>query len=113
MRGPDEKTTARARSFRREAANAETILWRDLQNRQLNGAKFVRQEPIGPYFADFACRKSKLIIEIDGPTHENKDDYDAQRTARLNALGYRVIRFSNDDIFGDLGPVLDEIARHL
>jgi very-short-patch-repair endonuclease len=113
MRGPDEKTTARARSFRREATKAETILWRHLQNRQLSVAKFVRQEPIGPYFADFACRKAKLIVEIDGPTHENKEAYDAQRTARLSALGYRVIRFTNDQIFGDLGPVLDEITRHL
>ncbi len=115
MRGPDEKTTNRARQLRRNATAAESKLWQHLKSRQLDGHKFNRQEPIGPYFADFACRKSKLVVEIDGETHETADEraYDERRTAFMATLGYRVIRFRNEDIFGDLGPVFDEIRKHL
>lgn len=115
MRGADKKTTERARLFRREATAAESKLWQHLKSRQLDGHKFNRQEPIGPYFADFACRKSRLVVEIDGETHETPDEraYDERRTSIMATLGYRVIRFTNDDIFGDLGPVFEEIRKYL
>jgi very-short-patch-repair endonuclease len=113
LRGPNTIKTPRAQDLRREASAAERKLWTSLQNRQLNNAKFIRQHPIGPYYADFVCRASKLIIEIDGPTHEGREGYDERRTELLERLGYRVIRFSNEQIYGDLHPVLDEIKRHL
>jgi len=111
----EEQTIARARTLRREATAAETKLWQYLRNRQLNSAKFSRQVPIEPYVADFACRASKLVIEIDGVTHETPEQvaHDAKRSAFLIGLGYRIIRFRNEDIFGDLRPVLEVIAGAL
>jgi len=110
-----EQTITRARALRREATKAENILWQHLRNRQLKGAKFSRQVPIDPYIADFACRASKLVIEIDGATHETSEQlaHDAKRSAFLQAQGYRIIRFSNEDIFGDLDPVLKVIVTAL
>ena len=101
--------------MRSEPTATESKLWQHLRNRQLNNTKFVRQEPIGPYIADFVCRAKKLVIEIDGVTHETPEElaYDSARTAYLEREGYRVIRFKNDDIFGDLGPVLEAIVRNL
>src|SRR5271169_5173522 len=83
MRGFRLIETRRARSLRKNATSAETKLWSKLRNRQLSRHKFVRQEPIGPYFADFACREAKLAIEIDGATHSTPQelDRDARRTA--------------------------------
>jgi very-short-patch-repair endonuclease len=111
----DPITLARARTLRREATAAEKILWHHLLNRQLDGFKFSRQEPIGPYIVDFVCRAKKLIVEIDGVTHETVEElaHDAARTGFLVGQGYRVIRFRNEEVFGDLGPVLDEIMRNL
>ena len=111
----DPTTLTRARTLRRDATATEKILWHHLRNRQLSNFKFARQETIGPYIADFVCRAKKLIIEIDGVTHETPDElaHDAARTEFLVGQGYRVIRFRNEDIFGDLGPVLDEIMRNL
>lgn len=103
----------RARHLRREATAAEARLWEALRGRQLDGLKFVRQQPIGPFIADFVCRGSKLVIEVDGPTHEHAVAYDAARTKWLEQQGYAVIRISNEDVFGDLGPVLERIRRAL
>ena len=115
MRGAETEKTARARRLRREATAAEQRLWQFLRGRQISNAKFVRQEPIGPFFADFACRKSKLVIEIDGATHSTPEEleHDARRTAFLTSQGYRVIRFSNEQILGDLDPVIHIIIQHL
>jgi very-short-patch-repair endonuclease len=111
----DPTTLAYARTLRREATAAEKILWHHLRNRQLNGFKFSRQEPIGPYIADVVCRAKKFVVEIDGVTHETPEElaHDAARTAYLVGQGYRVIRFRNEDVFGDVEPVLDEIMRNL
>ena len=111
----DKTTVERARTLRAEQTAVEAKLWQHLRNRQLNNMKFVRQEPIAPYIADFVCRAQKLVIEIDGSTHETPEElaHDSARTAFLVEQGYRVIRFRNEDIFGDLEPVLDEIMRHL
>ena len=111
----DPTTLAYARTLRREATAAEKILWHHLRNRQLGNFKFARQEPIGPYIADFVCRTKKLIVEIDGVTHETPEElaHDVARTEFLVRQGYRVIRFRNEDIFGDLGPVLEKIVLNL
>jgi very-short-patch-repair endonuclease len=111
----DKTTLERARAMRREPTPAESKLWQHLRNRQLNNFKFARQEPIGPYIADFVCRAKKLVIEIDGVTHETPEElaHDAARTAFLVREGYRVVRFHNEEVFGDLGPVLEAIMRNL
>src|SRR5947209_8863330 len=72
MRGADTQTINRARSLRRKKTSAEAMLWQALRNRALSQHKFARQEPIGPYFADFCCRERKLIIELDGATHSTE-----------------------------------------
>jgi very-short-patch-repair endonuclease len=101
--------------LRRRSPTAERILWSRLKNRGLGGVKFVRSEPIGPYYADFACRAAKLIVEIDGATHSADEEIasDARRTAFLEARGYRVVRFSNAQVYENVGAIEEEIARVL
>ena len=79
------------------------------------GFKFVRQEPIGIYFADFVCRERKLVIEVDGETHSTEKELaqDCQRTAYLEANGYRVIRFTNSQLFENVEAVEQAILRAL
>src|SRR5262249_38244433 len=90
---------------------AEAALWAKLRNRQLGGLKFVRQAPIGPYFVDFLCRERKVIVEVDGETHgtEQQIHDDAIRSEALRAMGYRVFRVSNSDIYERLEYVLDHL----
>jgi very-short-patch-repair endonuclease len=115
MRGFRLLETRRARELRRLSPAAERILWARLKNRGLPGAKFVRSEPIGPYFADFACRTAKLVVAIDGATHSTDEEvaHDKLRTAFLETEGYRVARFSNQRVYENVGAVVDEIARIL
>ena len=115
MRGLRLLETRRARELRRLSPAAERILWARLKNRSLQGAKFARSEPIGPYFADFACRSAKLVVEIDGATHCTDEEiaHDKRRTAFLEAEGYRVVRFSNQQVYENVAAITDEIARVL
>ncbi len=115
MRGLRILEARRARSLRRAATNAERILWRSLQNRRLQGFKFVRQEPIGPYFADFVCRERKLIVEIDGETHSSEEELtpDARRTSFLEADGYRVIRFTSEQAYENVEAIETTILAAL
>jgi len=101
MRGLRFVETQRARALRRDAPGAERLLWGRLRNRRLAGMKFVRQESVGPYFADFACGDAKLVVEIDGATHSTEEEiaHDARRTSFLADTGYRVIRFTNAQVF--------------
>ena len=101
----------RARALRRQDVPAEQILWRRLRNRQLDGLKFRRQVSIGPYFADFLCAELKLVIELDGASHEVRIVRDVARTQWLEAKGYRVVRFSNTDVFEHTDAVLEAILR--
>lgn len=105
-------TVARARSLRRDATVAESTLWYALRE-NLPTAKFRRQVPLGPYFADFASHRAKLIIEVDGGHHAEQIDYDSARTAFLEQEGYRVLRFWNNDILTNVDGVLDRIAAAL
>ena len=101
----------RARSLRRNATDAEALLWSRLRNRQLNGVKFRRQVPIGPYIADFLSAEARLIVELDGGQHSVETD--ATRTTFLETAGLRVIRFWNHDVLGNIEGVLETIAAHL
>ena len=109
------KTLRNARTLRREETEAERLLWSHIRNRRLKGHKFVRQEPIGPFIADFLCRERMLIVEVDGATHSDARDveYDARRTAYLEGHGYRVLRVQNAEVFKALSDVLETIRVKL
>jgi very-short-patch-repair endonuclease len=111
MREPDGKRTSRARSLRYDQTQAEAALWRQLRNRQIGGCKFVRREPIGSYYVDFVCRARRLIVEVDGGQHADSGA-DRDRDCRLAALGYRVVRFWNNEVLANLEGVIaaSEIA---
>jgi very-short-patch-repair endonuclease len=108
-----DNLVVRARRLRGAATDAENVLWHRLRGRQLNGWKFRRQVIIEPYIVDFACFEAKLIIEVDGGQHAEQERYDANRTTRLNAMGYKVVRFWNHDVLGRKEDVLEEIYRCL
>ncbi|MDP6621533.1 MAG: DUF559 domain-containing protein [Alphaproteobacteria bacterium] len=104
-------STARARKLRQNLSEAEKRLWNDLRRRQLDDAYFRRQVPFGPYVVDFACKQRKLIIELDGGQHAQQVDQDAKRTAYLEAQGYAVLRFWNNQVFENLEGVVETIAK--
>ena len=109
------KTVRRARSLRRHQTEAEKRLWGYLRDRRLNGFKFVRQEPVGPFIADFLCREKLLIVEVDGATHseDNEIQYDERLTRYLTSEGYRVLRVQNVDVYRNLTDVLDMVLMAL
>ena len=90
--------TFTARRLRHGETPAEKRLWEQLRNRTLDGYKFVRQAPVGPYITDFMCRTEKLVVEADGATHSTAAELeqDRIRTQNLEAQGFRVLRFQND-----------------
>lgn len=108
-----EKLLSRARGMRRQASDAEALLWRHLRNRQMLGYKFRRQAVIEPHIVDFACLEAKLVIEADGGQHAGQVGYDARRSARLEAMGYKVLRFWNHQILVETDTVLERIASEL
>ncbi len=110
-RHPTSPTTIqRARQLRREMTFAEVLLWNRLRAGQLDEMRFRRQHPVGPYIADFYCAKAKLVIEIDGMSHEDRAAYDDDRTRFLAAAGLRVVRFTDDEVLQDLNRVVQAIA---
>lgn len=106
-----KKLTPIARSLRRRSTNAENRLWHHLRARRFEGAKFVRQFPIGSFVTDFACRDAHLAIELDGGQHSAEAD--APRTKIIEAFGYRVLRFWNNDVLENTEAVLDVIRQEL
>jgi very-short-patch-repair endonuclease len=101
-----------AKTLRRNSTDAERKLWSKLRDRQLLGFKFVRQQPIGPYIADFACREADLVIELDGGQHA-ESERDAVRTERIAMHGYQVMRFWNHDVLTNLEGTLQAVADRL
>ena len=102
-----------ARQLRGNPTDAERTLWRQLRLRQLNGHKFRRQHAVGAYIVDFACVERKLAVELDGSQHAKMINYDATRTIALEAQGYRVLRFWNNDVFGNMNGILTVILAAL
>jgi len=95
----DAELIKRAKVMRREPTPFEHKLWLELRAKRSNGAKFRQQAVIGRYIVDFACRiPCMLVIEVDGDTHGERDDYDERRTKFLEGRGYRVLRFTNVDV---------------
>jgi 2-isopropylmalate synthase len=102
--------TPRARDLRQRQTQAETVLWKHLRNRQLAGAKFFRQKPVGNYIADFVCFDPRVLVEADG-AHHRGSQYDATRDAWFRAGGYIVLRFWNNQIMLETEAVLERIRQ--
>lgn len=115
MENANKKGHVLAKRLRRDIPPAEDKLWQELRRKQLHGFHFRRQHPIGPYVVDFACVKQRLVVEADGYGHSEPHEVarDKKRTEYIQRLGWRVIRFRNEDIYEDIGGVVDAIAHHL
>ena len=100
---------ATARRLQRDQTDAERALWFRLRDRRLNGLKFRRQMPIKSYVVDFCCESTRLIVELDGGQHAERSVEDAKRTADLEAYGFLVLRFWNNDVLSNLDGVLEMI----
>jgi very-short-patch-repair endonuclease len=101
-----------AREMRKSPTPAEDVLWQHLRSEQL-GVKFRRQHAIDRFIVDFYAREPRLIVEVDGPIHETRKEYDAMRQAYLESLGYRVVRFTNEQVLQDVHAVLAVIRAAL
>ncbi|HMN54796.1 MAG TPA: DUF559 domain-containing protein [Sphingopyxis sp.] len=108
-----KRPTARSRELRLNATEAERRLWQQISARKIAGVRFNRQFPIGPFICDFVSRTAKLVIEVDGGQHAVDVTKDEARTAYLEAQGYRVIRFWNNDVLDRIEGVVSEIERAL
>lgn len=113
-RKPDRRV-ARARQFRRAMTDAERKLWWHLRRLPIEDTHFRRQATIGPYFADFACHRHRLVIEVDGSGHGEAPQAaaDADRTAFVNSRGYRVLRFWNNEVLNEIDGVMTVIYTAL
>ena len=98
--------------MRREQTPCEQILWQHLRGGKL-GVKVRRQHPVGRFIADFCCIERHLIIEVDGSVHQQQCERDAERTLMLEALGYRVLRFTNQQVLYETAAVLVRIRAAL
>ena len=99
------KTRTHAIELRKESTPAERKLWAVIRNDQL-GVNFRRQHAVGNYIPDFVCIEKKLIIELDGSQHLEQEEYDNERTKYLESLGYKVIRFWNNDVTNNIDGVI-------
>ncbi|MGN6703960.1 MAG: endonuclease domain-containing protein [Burkholderiaceae bacterium] len=101
-------TKPAARQLRKSMTDAERALWQRLRSEQL-GVKFRRQHPFGNYILDFACLERRLVIEVDGSQHADDSEYDEARTRKLNAAGFRVLRFWNNEVLQQTDAVVQSI----
>ena len=114
------KATQRVRNFRKSPTAAEAVLWEEIRNNKL-GQKIVRQKPIlfdylackRMFVADFYCKSAQLIIEVDGGVHETQIDYDLLRTGLMKQMGFRIIRFTNEEVLLSIDAVLATIQKSL
>jgi very-short-patch-repair endonuclease len=115
VREGESQSRVYAKQLRQNMTKAEVILWVNLRKRAINGARFRRQHPIGPYIADFACIAAKLVVEVDGATHWTPDElaYDAKRTKYLEEQGWTVLRVNNIDVYENMDDVWRVIAAQL
>lgn len=103
----------RARQLRQEQTASEAILWERLRDRRLAGYKLRRQHPLGRFVVDFYCAEKRLVVELDGPVHDQQHERDATREAALRVQGYQLIRFTNAEINSDLASVCQRIIEAL
>ena len=113
MTSKPEFTRDLARQLRSNQTNPENRLWSRLRARQLEGLKFRRQHPIGPFVADFFCLEAKLVLELDGSQHADEVAHDERRSQYLRDAGYAVLRIWNHEIISNLDEVIQRIADTL
>ena len=101
--------TDRSRSLRRLSTYPERAVWTLVRNRQLDGMRFRRQQAIGPYIVDFYCAEANLVVEIDGESHDGREEEDAKRTSYLQGRGLRLLRLTNDEVVSDREAVAEAI----
>ncbi|QSF53632.1 endonuclease domain-containing protein [Brevundimonas fontaquae] len=106
---------ARARDLRRAMTLPEVLLWQQIRSRRLDGIRFRRQHPIGPYILDFYCEDARLAVEVDGESHSLAEAvaHDRQRTEWLNTRGISVLRIPARDVLSELAAVVDQIHRQV
>ncbi|MGH8059611.1 MAG: endonuclease domain-containing protein, partial [Candidatus Entotheonellia bacterium] len=95
--------------LRKHPTEAERTLWQHLRLRQLGGHRFRRQHPLGPYIVDLVCLEKQLVVELDGGQHSAQASYDAERSAWLEARGFRILRFWNDQVLKEIEVVKEVI----
>lgn len=105
----------KARWLRNHSTRHEQMLWECLRKNKILGVRIKRQHPIGTYISDFYCHAAKLVIEIDGVSHNTADQklYNEERTFNLNLDELKVIRFSNHEVENELNRVIDDITKHV
>ena len=115
FKGANHKLFEFSKILRKTQTDAEIIIWQCIRNRNILGFKFRRQHPLDKYIADFYCHEAKLIIEIDGGIHNQVDneEYDKNRSYELSEIGITVLRFTNEEVNGNLQMVLNSIRGHL
>ena len=111
--GASSNIKARAKELRKSMTCQEKILWSFLRNRQIHGKHFRRQHPYGIYILDFYCFEVNLAIEVDGLIHQDRQQYDNERTEYLESSGMKVLRFDNEDIDSRIDWVLSKIQTIL
>ena len=108
----NHELTKKARENRKNPSSVEKRLWfKVLQSKQLVGLKFTRQKPLDEYIVDFYCAELMMAVEIDGDTHADQENYDKQRTAKLNRLGIEVIRYTNQDVMNNIEGVYADLLE--
>ena len=111
--GASRNIFEKAGELRNNMTEAENLLWVELKNRKIFKVKFRRQHPIDIFIVDFYCHEIKLVIEIDGEIHLEKEvaEYDDGRTHDLEKFGIKILRFTNDQVFTDINSFVKEILR--
>ncbi|HYM93362.1 MAG TPA: endonuclease domain-containing protein [Chitinophagaceae bacterium] len=112
-KGATGKLYEYGKDLRQTSTKAEEVLWQHLRNKKLNGLKFRRQHPLDNFIADFYCNEKKLVIELDGGIHDEKEirQYDEARTYDLKEFDITVIRFRNEEVLNDIKYVIEKIKR--
>ena len=101
----------RARQLRKNMTLAEVLLWKRLKGKQIRGYDFDRQRPVDEFIVDFFCKDLQLAIEVDGRSHDFKEEADQRRQSRLEALGVHVLRFWDVEVKNDVGGVVERIEK--
>ncbi len=107
------RLTAPAKGLRQRSAEAERLFWSRVRAHRLGGFKFKRQQPLGPYIVDFVCFEARLVVELDGGHHTQTLVSDTERDRWLSERGFRVTRFWNNEVLGNIEGVLAEVASTL
>ncbi len=113
MREAQRVLSGRAKALRGAMSDAEQRLWHSLRGKQLGGCRFRRQVVMGTYIADFVCLERRLVVEVDGGQHQSAAQYDSRRDAYMESQEYRVLRFWNNEVLGNLVGVLERILAAL